>query len=390
MSNLVLPHGLDRLLPLLITGAELKEFASKAKTLPKIKTSSRETGDIIMMGIGGFTPLSGFMTKKDWSSVCDNMAMVSGLFWPIPITLSASKEEANAFRVGEEVALVGSENNDIVASITIAEKYTIDKSYECKKIYNTTDASHPGVKTVLRQKEVNIAGNIKVFSQGGFPEKYGDLYMTPTQTRACFIKKGWTNIIAFQTRNPMHRAHEYLVKTAMELGGGVMIHSLLGRLKHGDIPAEVRTKAIAELIANYFVDGTIIQSGYPLDMRYAGPREALLHALFRQNYGCSHLIIGRDHAGIGDYYGSFDAHYIFDKIPDNSLKIKPLKMDLSFWCYKCNGMASMKTCPHDKKDRLLLSGTKLRHILSKNLTVPDNFSRPEVLRVLQEYYAGHK
>ncbi len=390
MSKLVPPHGSDTLIPLLLKESELKLSLAKVKKLPQIRLSSREVGDIVMLGIGGFTPLMGFMTKADWQSVCDNMTMANGLFWPIPITLSASKKEADIISIGDDVALVNDENNEIMASITVSEKYAIDKNHECKQVYKTTDIEHPGVKMVIDQGDINIAGNIKVFSDGGFPKQYGKLYMTPTQTREYFNNKGWTTISAFQTRNPMHRSHEYLAKIAIEIGDGVMIHSLLGKLKPGDIPAQVRSNAISTLIKNYFVDNTVLQSGYPLDMRYAGPREALLHALFRQNYGCSHLIVGRDHAGVGDYYGPFDAHDIFEQIPKNALETKPLKIDWTFWCNKCGSMASMKTCPHNADDRLLLSGTKLRHMLSENLEVPDNFSRPEVLAILREHYGSLK
>jgi sulfate adenylyltransferase len=255
-------------------------------------------------------------------------------------------------------------------------------------VYKTTDLEHPGVKMVMEQGEVNLAGPVKVLSQGGFPEKYGDEFLTPAQTREMFKKNGWSTVAAFQTRNPMHRSHEYLAKIAVETCDGVLIHSLLGKLKPGDIPADVRSKAIGVLIEKYFVKNTVIQAGYPLDMRYAGPREALLHALFRQNYGCSHLIVGRDHAGVGSYYGPFDAHHIFDEIPKDALETKPLKIDWTFWCYQCGGMASARTCPHDEKDRLLLSGTKLRKMLSEGGDVPAEFSRPEVLTVLRAYYAG--
>jgi sulfate adenylyltransferase len=227
-------------------------------------------------------------------------------------------------------------------------------------------------------------------SDGGFPEKFGALYMTPAETRAYFDDKGWKTIAAFQTRNPMHRSHEYLAKIAVEICDGVMIHSVLGGLKAGDIPADVRSEAISVLIENYFVDNTVLQSGYPLDMRYAGPREALLHALFRQNYGCSHLIVGRDHAGVDDYYGPFDAHNIFDEIADDALITQPLKIDWTFWCHECGGMSSMKTCPHEAKDRVLLSGTKVRKMLSEGEDLPAEFSRPEVAKVLQAYYATIK
>ncbi len=390
MSKLVNPHGGGELKPLLLEGEELEAEKARAATLPQVRMSSRETGDVIMMGIGGFTPLEGFMTHADWQGVCDGYRMANGLFWPIPVTLSTDKATADGIQMGADVALVDDESGEIMATMKVTEKYSIDKAHECMQVYKTTDIEHPGVKMVMEQGEINLAGPIKVLSQGGFPEKYGELFMTPAQTRAEFEKRGWSTVAAFQTRNPMHRSHEYLAKIAIETLDGVLIHSLLGKLKPGDIPAEVRARAIDTLCKNYFVDNTVIQAGYPLDMRYAGPREALLHALFRQNYGCSHLIVGRDHAGVGDYYGPFDAHHIFDEIPEGSLETQPLKIDWTFWCNKCEGMASMKTCPHDAEDRLLLSGTKLRKALSEGAEVPDHFSRPEVLEILREYYASLK
>ena len=386
MSKLVPPHGSKKLKTLALHGSERKSELKKAESLPRLMCSSREFGDVVMLGIGGFTPLDGFMNRADWQSVCDNMTMKNGLFWPIPITLSTNDK---TIKEDQEVAIVYEKTNEIIATMVITEKYTIDREHECNTVYKTTDMEHPGVILVMSQGEYNLAGPIKVLSDGGFPSQYGNLYMTPSETRAYFDNKGWSSIAAFQTRNPMHRSHEYLAKIAIEICDGVMIHSTLGELKPGDIPAEVRSEAISTLIENYFVDNTVLQSGYPLDMRYAGPREALLHALFRQNYGCSHLIVGRDHAGVGDYYGPFDAHNIFDEI-DDGLVTQPLKIDWTFWCNKCAGMSSMKTCPHSHEDRLLLSGSKLRHLLSENLDVPDNFSRPEVLEILRKYYSGLK
>lgn len=387
MSQLVKPHGSDTLKPLLLEGSALTEAKAAAASLPRVTLSSRERGDLIMLGIGGFTPLEGFMGKADWQGVCDTMTLASGLFWPIPITLSTDADTAAAIREGDEVALVDADG-EIMGSMTVTEKYTIDKAHECRQVFRTTDLEHPGVKMVMAQGEVNLAGPVKVFSQGEFPEKYAGIYMTPAETRALFDAKGWKTVAAFQTRNPMHRSHEHLAKIAIEICDGVLVHSLLGNLKPGDIPAEVRQKAIGTLIDRYFVKNTVVQSGYPLDMRYAGPREALLHALFRQNYGCSHLIVGRDHAGVGDYYGPFDAHHIFDEIPEGALLTKPLKIDWTFWCNKCGTMASMRTCPHTAEDRVLVSGTKLRKALSEGGEVPDNFSRPEVLDILREYYAS--
>jgi sulfate adenylyltransferase len=275
---LVNPHGGGPLKPLLLEGAALQAEQVRAKSLPQIKVSSREAGDIIMLGIGGFTPLDGFMTRADWEGVCDGMKMANGLFWPIPVTLSTNDESVKA---GSEIALVGGDNNEILATMKVSEKYAIDKAHECMQVYKTTDAAHPGVKMVMEQGKYNLAGPIKVLSTGGFKEKYGEQFMTPAETRALFEKMGWKRIAAFQTRNPMHRSHEYLAKIAIETMDGVLVHSLLGNLKPGDIPAEVRSEAIDVLVKNYFAPNTVIQAGYPLDMRYAGPREALLHALFR-------------------------------------------------------------------------------------------------------------
>lgn len=390
MSKLVKPHGGGALKPLLLEGSALQDERKRAASQPKLTVSSREKGDLLMLGIGGFTPLDGFMGHDDWRGACDNYMLANGLFWPIPITLSATRQDADSVKVGGEISLADPDNGEILATMQVTEKYTIDKSHECKAVFRTTDAEHPGVRMVMEQGEVNLAGPVKVLSQGGFPEKYGAMYMTPAQTRAVFDANGWATVAAFQTRNPMHRSHEYLAKVAIEVCDGVLVHSLLGNLKPGDIPADVRTQAIAVLIDKYFVSKTVVQSGYPLDMRYAGPREALLHALFRQNYGCSHQIIGRDHAGVGSYYGPFDAHHIFDEIPRGALETQPLKIDWTFWCYQCGGMASAKTCPHDEKDRLLVSGTKLRKWLSDGDEVPAEFSRPEVLEVLRAYYATIK
>ncbi|MCF8199617.1 MAG: sulfate adenylyltransferase [Sulfuritalea sp.] len=385
---LVNPHGGGSLRPLLLEGEALTAELVRAASLPRVKVSSREKGDIIMLGIGGFTPLDGFMSHTDWQGVCDGMKLANGLFWPIPITLSTDEVIADGIKTGSDIALVDPENGEILATMKVTEKYAIDKAHECATVFKTTDVEHPGVKMVMEQGDINLAGSVKVLSQGGFPEQYGELFMSPKETRAKFEAMGWTKVAAFQTRNPMHRSHEYLAKIAIETCDGVLIHSLLGNLKPGDIPADVRSEAISTLAEHYFVENTVLQAGYPLDMRYAGPREALLHALFRQNYGCSHLIVGRDHAGVGSYYGPFDAHHIFDELPKGSLETLPLKIDWTFWCYKCGGMASARTCPHGEADRLLLSGTKLRKMLSEDGEVPAEFSRAEVLEVLRAYYAS--
>ncbi len=390
-SKLVPPHGSSELKPLLLKGDARKQALKLANTLPTITLSSRERGDLIMLGIGGFTPLNGFMNQADWQGVVDNMRLQSGdnagLFWPIPITLSAPKVTADSLKQGDKVALVA-KDGEIMGVLTVEETYTIDKAHECQQVFTTTDPEHPGVQQVLEQGDVNIAGHVEVLSEGEFPTLYPEIYKTPAETREILDAKGWQTVAAFQTRNPMHRSHEYLAKIAIEICDGVLIHSLLGALKPGDIPAEVRQEAIKTLIDNYFRADTVIQAGYPLDMRYAGPREALLHAVFRQNYGCSHLIVGRDHAGVGDYYGTFDAQTIFESVGKDDLITQPLKIGWTFWCNACNAMASDKTCPHEASEHVKVSGTKLRKALSEDEEVPENFSRTEVLQILRDYYAG--
>ncbi|MEE8188308.1 MAG: sulfate adenylyltransferase, partial [Kiloniellales bacterium] len=378
MAKLVPTHGSDRLLPLLLSEAERAEKLKQAETLKKVPLTSREVSDLFMLGMGAYTPLQGFMGEADWRGSCLDMALGDGVFWPIPITLSAEKDIADSAGLGDEVALVDGETGDILGILKLEEKYGIDKDLESLEVYRTKDAAHPGVQKVMQQGEINLAGRVTALSEGHFPETYKGLYFRPAETRAMFLEKGWSTVAAFQTRNPMHRSHEYLAKIAVEVCDGVLIHQVLGALKPGDIPAEVRVEAINTLVENYFAPGTIIQAGYPIEMRYAGPREALLHGVFRQNFGCSHLVVGRDHAGLGDYYGPFDAHHIFDEIPEGSLQLRPLKIDITFYCFKCGGMATGRTCPHGADDRLGISGTRLREMFANHEEVPLEFSRPEV------------
>ncbi|MCP4748409.1 MAG: sulfate adenylyltransferase [Desulfobacteraceae bacterium] len=408
MSKLIPPHGGKGLTVCLLEGAELDAEKQKAQGLKRVTISPRVKGDLIMIGIGGFSPLSGFMTKADWKGVCENFLLADGTFWPVPVTLDVSKDDASNINDGDEIALYDPEGDEIMATMKVTEKYKItedEKKWECEKIFMgegtpTTDEfwkiakdDHPGVQMVMEQKEVNLAGPVKVLSEGEYPTKYKGIYHRPSESRQIFEKKGWTEVAALQLRNPMHRSHEYLCKIAIEVCDGVYIHSLVGNLKPGDIPAEVRVKCIDSLVKNYFVQKNVVQGGYPLDMRYAGPREGLLHSVFRQNYGCSKMIIGRDHAGVGDFYGMFEAQTIFEKIPypagkGKALLCKPLKIDWTFYCYKCDGMASLRTCPHAKEDRVLLSGTMLRKMLSEGEQLPDHFGRDEVVEILREYYEG--
>jgi len=386
MSKLVPPHGADELVPLLLPEPKRAERLKQAARLIQVPMTSRETSDFLMLGMGAYTPLTGFMGQDDWRGCCADMKLGTGLFWPIPITLSCAKDLADRIAVGATVALTDQDSGELMGELEVTQKYTIGKSFECEHVFRTVDPKHPGVAKVMEQGEVNLAGRVIALSEGAYPQQYKGLYYRPAETRALFAQRGWSRVAAFQTRNPMHRSHEYLAKIAIEVCDGVLIHQVLGALKAGDIPAEVRIEAIDVLTQNYFVPGTYIQAGYPIEMRYGGPREALLHALIRQNFGCTYLIIGRDHAGVGSYYGPFDAQHIFDTLAPGSLAIQPLKIDVTFFCYKCDGMATARTCPHGPQQRLQISGTRLREMFASREKIPDEFSRPEVVAVLQHYY----
>ena len=419
MSRLVDPHGGGALKPLLAPEPERAAGLERARSLKRVPISSREASDLLMLAMGAYTPLDGFMGHDDWRGACVDMRLADGVFWPIPITLSCEPSLAGSIGPGEEVALVDAESDEVLGALTVAEKYAIDRELECTSVFRTTDPAHPGVEKVMAQPGINLAGPVVAFGEGHYPETYRGLYLRPDETRALFREKGWSRVAAFQTRNPMHRSHEFLAKIAIEVCDGVLIHQVVGALKPGDIPADVRVEAIDRLVENHFAPGTAIQAGYPIEMRYAGPREALLHALFRQNFGCSHLVVGRDHAGVGDYYGPFDAHDVFDELGADDLEIRPLKIDVTFFCHKCAGMATGRTCydpgagdppdeaariafaaevatgaaaprpcPHGPEARLSVSGTRLREMFANRETVPEEFSRREVLEVLQAYYDG--
>lgn len=408
MSKLVAPHGGKGLVCALLEGAARTAELEKAKGLKQIVITDRAKGDLIMLGIGGFSPLTGFMNKADWKGVCENFQMADGTFWPVPITLDVTAADAADIAEGQEIALVGKQGT-VYATMKVTEKFEMteaDKKWECEKVFKgegeesvgenfwkIAPEDHPGVIMVLAQKDVNLAGPVKVLSEGEYPAEYPGVYLKPAETRAMFEERGWANVAALQLRNPMHRSHEYLAKIAVEVCDGVLIHSLIGNLKAGDIPAATRVQAIDILIDKYFVKENVINAGYPLDMRYAGPREGLLHATFRQNYGVNNMLIGRDHAGVGDFYGLFEAQTIFDKIPTTGdpakdLLCKPMKIDWTFYCTECDGMASLRTCPHDKSSRVILSGTKLRKALSDGAEIVDHFGRNEVLDHLKIYYAS--
>jgi sulfate adenylyltransferase len=386
MTSLVPPHGANALKPLLLPEKVRIQELSRAEALKKIPMTSCEVCDLLLLSMGAYTPLNGFMGEADWRGVCEDMKLADGLFWPVPITVSARQALADQIEIGEDVALLDGETQQIMGVLTVEDKYSPDPALQCEKVFGTTDESHPGVAKVMAQPPVNLGGSVKVIEEGWFPQEFSDLYIRPNESRKMFEDMGWSKVAAFQTRNPMHRSHEYMAKIAIDVTDGVFIHQVLGKLKPGDIPASVRVEAINAMIENYFADNIAIQAGYPIEMRYAGPREALFHALIRQNFGCSHLLVGRDHAGVGDFYGPFDAHDIFDTLWDGALVTQPLKIGITFFCEKCDGMATDKTCPHDEEFRINISGTRQREMLTNGEDISAKFSRPEVVAVLRKYY----
>lgn len=406
MPQLITPYQSDRLLPRLVADPkEREELKKEALTLPIIPMSTKETSDLLMLGIGAFTPLRGFMDAADWLGVCRYMALQNkpSHFWPIPITLAVCNDLAKRLANSSKAALMDIETQEILGIINIQDIFCYDKKIECSEVFRTMDTAHPGVKKIMSQPDNYVGGPVLVFSESYYPTTYGELYQTPAEARLEFQKRGWNTIAALQLRNPMHNSHLYLAKIACEVCDGLYVHQLVGKLKDDDIPAEVRVRAVEAVVAKRLRADRVVIGGYPFEMRYAGPREALLHALFRQNYGCTHMIIGRDHAGVGNYYGSFEAQNIFtDSFVSMSLQIKPLCLDWTFYCHGCGEMASMKTCPHSdpvKLDdegnvlsghRLLLSGTLLRKFLSEDKKLPAFFTDSEAEKILREYYRGLK
>lgn len=394
MSNLVEPHGSKTLKPLVITDkGQIEELKSKSETLKKIIVNSSAASNAVMLGAGYFTPLSGFMDKKDTMSVAENMVTENGLFWPIPIINLVKK--ADGINIGEEISLLDPniDGNPVLAlqEVSAIEELSEEEvDYLAKKIFGTNDVEHPGVKNFMSLGNILISGNIKVLNYSYFPTDFPGTFATAQEIRDMFVRKSWSKTVAFQTRNPMHRAHEELCKMALKRlnADGVLIHMLLGKLKEGDIPGDIRNQAIEKMVDLYFPENTVIISGFGFDMLYAGPREALLHAVFRQNSGCSHLIIGRDHAGVGEYYGPFDAQDVFDmEIVKKSLKIKIFAADHTAYSKKLNKVVMMRDVEdHIKEDFVLLSGTKVREMLSNGKELPPEFARKEVADILMKYY----
>lgn len=390
---MIKPHGSEELMPKIVnTDEEKAALLESAKTMKKIKISSAAAANLVMLGAGYFTPLGGFMDKKDVLSVANEMKLSNGLFWPTPVVnLTSQKID---FKEGEQIALIDPnvDGDQIIAIQTVnkIEKLdTDDIDNIIEKVFGTNDKEHPGVNTFYDQGDTLISGNVDVLNFSYFEKDFGETFRTAMQIRSSIESKGWNNVVAFQTRNPMHRAHEELCRMAGERvnADGILIHMLLGKLKPGDIPADVRDLAIRTMVEHYFPKDYVMITGYGFDMLYAGPREALLHAVFRQNCGCSYLIVGRDHAGVGDYYGAFDAQDIFDEIPSDALKIKIFKADHTAYSKKLNKVVMMRDVEdHSKDDFVILSGTKVREMLSNGESLPKEFARPEVAEVLMKHY----
>ncbi len=392
---MIKPHGSETLNPLYVADdARRAQLLKEAEHLPSILISSAAAASAVMLGSGYFNPLSGYMNIAEATSVAENMALPDGLFWPTPVMNIVKAEQiAEVVKNARRVALLDPdvEGNPPIAVMNVEAIETLsDRQREAliDKVFRTTDREHPGVATFASLGDQVISGPIQVLNYSYFRTDFPDTFRTAIEIREEIAQMGWNKVVAFQTRNPMHRAHEELCKIALkEVGAdGILIHMLLGKLKPGDIPADVRNAAIRKMVELYFPENTVLITGYGFDMLYAGPREALLHAVFRQNCGCTHLIVGRDHAGVGPYYGAFDAQTIFDEIPETALEIEIFRGDHTVWCNKCNQIMMMRDCPHEPEDYLFLSGTKVREMLSEGEMLPPEFSHPEVAEILMAHY----
>lgn len=381
MENIA-PHG-GKLINRHADSTELESLAESAKRMPSITLNRREISDLDLITIGAYSPLEGFMSLSDYENVLQNKRLSNGLPWTIPITLTVC-EKSKDLKVGTNIALANDQGEKI-GILHLEEIFNIDAEREALMVYGTNDIDHPGVKYLKGCGSIALAGKVTVLKRPKHDD-FNDYRYDPAQSRKIFREKGWKRVVGFQTRNPVHRAHEYIQKCALEVVDGLFLHPLVGETKEGDIPADIRMNCYEILIRDYFPKDRVVLGVYPAAMRYAGPREAIFHAIVRKNYGCTHFIVGRDHAGVGSYYGSFDAHYIFDEFDADEMGITPLFFDYTFFCKSCGDMASYKTCPHDSKQHVSLSGTKVREMLENGELPPTEFSRPEVAKILIESY----
>ncbi len=380
-DGLIEPHG-GELIDRVVGGTERSAIEQRLASMPKIALPEQQQCDLEMVAIGAFSPLTGFMGSYDFHAVCDRMQLANGLPWGIPITFCVDRQTADSLEPGQEVCLTDEQDRPL-AVMTLQEKYPHDKGKEAERIYLTDDVKHPGVAVLQSRGEVCLAGPLAVLCPRHEPE-FAEYRLPPPRTREVFLQRGWQSVVAFQTRNPIHRAHEYLTKCALEICDGLLVHPLVGQTQPGDIPADVRMRCYQVLLEKYYNPQRVLLSCMPSAMRYAGPREAVLHATIRKNYGCTHFIVGRDHAGVGDYYGTYDAQKIFDRIDPALMGITPLKFEHSFYCQQTEGMASDKTTNSSKEQRVFLSGTKVREMLRAGQRPPAEFTRPEVADLLIE------
>lgn len=380
------PHG-GTLVNRILEGEVLAKAVEDAKNMPRLKVDTYAAFDIDGIGKGIFSPLTGFMNEAQTRSVLDTMHLRPGVPWTIPILLSTSKEKAETLEIGAPVALED-EEGALIAILHLSEKFHVDHREIAEKVYRTTDEAHPGVSYTYSMGPVFLAGDIDVLKTREI--EFQEYNLTPAETREAFEKRGWKRIVAFQTRNPIHRAHEYLTKCALEICDGLLIHPLMGTTKKDDIPGDVRMRCYQVLMENYYPAAHVMLSLMPVNMRYAGPKEAIMHALIRKNYGCTHFIVGRDHAGVGNYYGTYDAHEIFNEFDPEEIGITPLFFDHAFYSTRTQSMASKKTCPGGPEDHIFLSGTKVREMLKKGEMPPPEFTRPEVAKILIEWATGNK
>ena len=377
-SPSIQPHG-GTLVDRVLTGAAADEARAIAQSAPRVTLNEVGLADLEMIAIGAYSPLTGFLGQADYQRVVDQMRLADGTLWSLPITLPVSESRAEMLRDGQPVGLYDGAGK-LVGLLDLRERYSYDQRHEAEQVYRTTAQEHPGVARLYRQGLVLLGGDVWLIDQptSAFPS----LALTPAATRAIFAERGWNTIVGFQTRNPVHRAHEYLQKAALELVDGLLLHPLVGATKDDDVPAATRVRSYEVLLEGYYPRNRVLLGAYPAAMRYAGPREAIVHAISRQNYGCTHFIVGRDHAGVGSYYGTYDAQHLFDTLKPGDLAIAPLKFEHTFYCKTCGNIASMRTCPHASEHHLVLSGTRVREMLRSGTLPPPEFTRPEVAQVL--------